>query len=237
MSNTAEKLRAIADAIPENAESLAVLLPEKKSPEHTDRHYRKKPVVIQAVQWTGDNLYEVIAFTDGPPDIRSMHANMKWDEYRDLVARDGLMIFTLEGKMLANVGDWIIKGVKGEHYPCKPDVFAATYEPASPMVMQPPDELIQALKAYELASAMPTHGDHSGFIWPKSTLRVPGKREWGYICEKHGLGYSGVCICCQDDFKSNKEELDWQARNKRDEALREASRLLNSALAAAGALQ
>ena len=75
--------------------------------------FTKKPVTIEAIQWTGKNLREVIAFTDG-------HA----DE-----ARDGLKIYTLEGKMLANVGDWIIRGVKGEYYPCKPDIFEATYSP------------------------------------------------------------------------------------------------------------
>lgn len=42
----------------------------------------------------------------------------------------GLEILTLEGKMTADVGDWIIRGVKGEFYPCKPDIFEATYEPA-----------------------------------------------------------------------------------------------------------
>lgn len=92
--------------------------------------FRKKPVVIEAMQWTGNNLFEVITFTDGRPDIRGNHAGMKWDEYCDLVARDGLKIYTLEGKMLASPGDWIIRGVKGEFYPCKPDIFAATYEPA-----------------------------------------------------------------------------------------------------------
>lgn len=92
--------------------------------------YRKKPVVIEAIQWTGDNLHQVIAFCDGPPDTRSNHAGMKWDEYADLVRRDGLKIFTLEGKMLASVGDWIIKGVKGELYPCKDEIFSMTYDPA-----------------------------------------------------------------------------------------------------------
>jgi len=92
------------------------------------RLYRKKPVVIEAVQWTGENLAEVISFTDGPPDTRTHHAGMMWEQYVDLVAREGLKIFTLEGTMLADIGDWIIKGVKGEFYPCKPDIFAATYE-------------------------------------------------------------------------------------------------------------
>lgn len=93
--------------------------------------FTKKPVTIEAIQWTGKNLRQVITFTDGPPDTRSTHAGMAWEAYADLVARDGLKIYTLEGKMLANVGDWIIRGVKGEYYPCKPDIFEATYSPAS----------------------------------------------------------------------------------------------------------
>ena len=93
--------------------------------------FTKKPVTIEAIQWTGKNLREVITFTDGPPDTRSTHAGMAWEAYADLVARDGLKIYTLEGKMLASPGDWIIRGVKGECYPCKPDIFEATYSPAA----------------------------------------------------------------------------------------------------------
>ena len=96
-----------------------------------ERQFTKKPVTIQAIQWTGRNLREVIAFTDGPPDTRSAHAGMAWDAYVDLVARDGLKIYTLEGKMSAAVGDWIIKGVQGEHYPCKDEIFEATYSRAA----------------------------------------------------------------------------------------------------------
>ena len=97
--------------------------------------FTKKPVTIQAIQWTGDNLREVIAFTDGPPgppDTRTTHAGMAWEAYTDLVARDGLKIYTLEGKMLASPGDWIIRGVKGEYYPCKDEIFRLTYAAASP---------------------------------------------------------------------------------------------------------
>lgn len=90
--------------------------------------YRKRPVVIEAVQWTGDNLNKIITFTDGPPEVRSMHAGEKWEDYEAIVKRDGLKIYTLEGVMSANVGDWIIKGVKGEFYPRKPEIFTATYE-------------------------------------------------------------------------------------------------------------
>ncbi len=94
----------------------------------TIKYFRKKPVVVPAIQWTGNNLREVISFTDGPPANRTEFLRMKWDEYCDLVARDGLKIFTLEGKMSANVGDWILKGLKGEHWPCKKDIFDLTYD-------------------------------------------------------------------------------------------------------------
>jgi hypothetical protein len=89
--------------------------------------FRKKPVVIEAREWTGtrecfDDLYAWGCPSGKPADalITSMED--------DLAA--GLTIFTLEGTHHASLGDWIIKGVKGEFYPCKPDIFATTYEPA-----------------------------------------------------------------------------------------------------------
>jgi hypothetical protein len=91
--------------------------------------FRKKPVVIDAMQWTGENLLQVIRFTGLNPSA----SHFKWDEYAELVRNDGLKIFTLEGKMSAGVGDWIIKGVKGEFYPCKEDIFNMTYELAKPV--------------------------------------------------------------------------------------------------------
>ena len=90
--------------------------------------FRKKPVVIDAIQWTGDNLFAVVEFVDKRPDVKGSYAAMSWESYEDIVKRDGLRIATLEGEMRASVGDWIIKGVQGEFYPCKPDIFAATYE-------------------------------------------------------------------------------------------------------------
>lgn len=80
--------------------------------------YRKKPVVIDAIQlpvqaapsWLADAMDEggIRLFDNGTAEIP-----------------------TLEGLMTAGKGDWIIKGVKGELYPCKPDIFAATYEPVT----------------------------------------------------------------------------------------------------------
>lgn len=93
--------------------------------------FRKKPVVIEAIRWTGSNLAEVIAFTGKHPDFDRWFKS--FEEYEEHVARDGAVfkIFTLEGTMEASAGDWIIRGVQGEHYPCKPDIFEATYEPVA----------------------------------------------------------------------------------------------------------
>jgi len=87
--------------------------------------YRKKPVVIEAVQWTGKNLKEIINLTGLHPTANKW----TWEEFEQIVAANGLKIFTLEGKMTASVGDFIICGVSGEFYPCKPDIFEKTYEP------------------------------------------------------------------------------------------------------------
>lgn len=77
--------------------------------------YVKKPVVIEAVQWTGENTNDILAFCD---DCFSYEKN----NVRILV------INTLEGTMKASPMDFIIKGVKGEFYACKPDVFVMTYD-------------------------------------------------------------------------------------------------------------
>lgn len=91
--------------------------------------YRKKPVVIEAIRWTGENLQDVIGFTGKHP--RWSEWFRSWEEYEARVKADGgiFKIITLEGSMEASPGDWIIRGVKGEHYPCKNEIFTMTYEP------------------------------------------------------------------------------------------------------------
>lgn len=86
--------------------------------------YRKKPVAIEAIKWTGDNLREIISFIGRHESVR----NWPWQKYADTVSEEGLKIFTLEGSHMATIGDMIIKGVAGEFYPCKPDIFEQTYE-------------------------------------------------------------------------------------------------------------
>lgn len=74
--------------------------------------YRKKPVVVDVVRYNGKNKVEIQLFM-----------NMYLDE-----TSKGLKIPTIEGDVFASVGDYIIKGVEGEFYPCKPDIFEKTYE-------------------------------------------------------------------------------------------------------------
>ena len=81
--------------------------------------YRKKPVVIEAVRWTGENGSEIEAFCG---------ANVLFGTIYEPEPVCAACIGALEGKMYAHLGDYIIKGVNGEFYPCKPDVFAKTYE-------------------------------------------------------------------------------------------------------------
>lgn len=83
--------------------------------------YRKKPIVIEAVRWTGDNWNAVIYFCGKA--VRGDQETLVQDGTRMPV-----FIKTLEGEMRAELGDWIIKGVNGEFYPCKPDIFEKTYE-------------------------------------------------------------------------------------------------------------
>lgn len=85
------------------------------------KKYRKKPVVIEAMQ-LNRNFAEVIAKWVGRENINSMGLG----EFAEDSCYIGIK--TLEGSMLANEGDYIIKGIKGEFYPCKPDIFEATYE-------------------------------------------------------------------------------------------------------------
>lgn len=92
--------------------------------------YRKKPVEVDAIQWNGENIQEVLDFC---------YSDTRWKEGIEshyvhgpsighVPATGDLDIPTLEGTMNARPGDWIIRGVRGELYPCKPDIFEQTYD-------------------------------------------------------------------------------------------------------------
>lgn len=85
-------------------------------------HFRKKPVVIEAWQFTIPRPAIM------PPWLaEAIDAGTVWGQGGEAPF---YTIRTLEGDHRADAGDWIIRGIKGELYPCKPDIFAATYEPA-----------------------------------------------------------------------------------------------------------
>ena len=87
--------------------------------------FRKKPVVIEAHQFFNDgSSYELIHWIN-----EGQHATgREFAQWRN----NQIMVPTLEGQHVASPGDWIIRGVAGEHYPCKPEIFDATYEAAEP---------------------------------------------------------------------------------------------------------
>ena len=85
--------------------------------------YRKKPVVIEAIQFDGINHNEIREFMGLELSIQTMSG--------ELSVKSTFDIKTLEGVMQAQKGDYIIKGVQGEFYPCKPDIFIETYEKVS----------------------------------------------------------------------------------------------------------
>jgi len=93
--------------------------PDQKTPTEKDlsmiKKFRKRPVEIEAVQLQEDNVVDVMEWCDECEPFLSSNER-------------GIIIPTLEGKHLACWDDWIIKGIKGEFYPCKPDIFELTYE-------------------------------------------------------------------------------------------------------------
>lgn len=83
--------------------------------------YRKKPVTIEAIEWNGNNFEEIFAFIEND--------NSRYFQVKERYENVGkLCIQTLEGEMRSDVGDYIIKGINGEFYPCKSDIFESTYE-------------------------------------------------------------------------------------------------------------
>ena len=105
-------------------------------------NYRKKPVVIQALQLTENNIIDVYRFIHGENSVK-LNCNMahdRWEDYENICKENGgIRLKTMESDgetQIASFGDFIIKGVQGEFYPCKPDVFEQTYEQAEQMSLE-----------------------------------------------------------------------------------------------------
>lgn len=97
--------------------------------------FRKKPGVIEAIQLTKSNIREVYELVYGQTvETVGQVALGKWEDYKYTVIENGMNIPTLEdgedgrAKHVASIGDWIIQGVAGEFYPCKPEIFEQTYD-------------------------------------------------------------------------------------------------------------
>lgn len=105
--------------------------------------YRKKPVEIEARQVPRLDQFDemgAVRFVDNVVDLADWCGGRSHmvDPPEQIVP--GIYIETLEGEMRADPGDWIIRGVQGEFYPCKPDIFEATYEPVTPLIPGDPIE-------------------------------------------------------------------------------------------------
>lgn len=96
--------------------------------------FRKKPVVIEAMQWDGSraSIEAICRWANDVPisDAQEVVDEEPWIDYTFAAPDDvsNVLCHTLEGPLNVSVGDWIIRGVQGEFYPCKPDIFDATYE-------------------------------------------------------------------------------------------------------------
>jgi len=99
-----------------------------------EEKFRKKPVIVEAFQFTDESKDAAYRWASS----HQMNIQPSFDDYKAPI----LLIPTLEGEMICRIGDWIIRGVNGEFYPCKPDIFEKTYEPATPL---PPAEGAEAI--------------------------------------------------------------------------------------------
>jgi len=130
--------------------------------------YTKKQVTIDAIQYTGDNISQCLEFCS--------------EAYTPSEDPTVMVIATLEGLMRCNIGDWIIKGVKGEFYPCKDDIFQMTYTASSDIaatnaakLYSIAENMIAGIKWYETNSTLVGIATlHGGFEITKELWLVDG---------------------------------------------------------------
>ena len=92
--------------------------------------YIKKPIVIEAMEFLNNerSIKGILRFMGQKVELNCVRADEAFSDYCSNVVKEGIIIPTLEGHMRASLGDYIIKGIYGEFYPCKPDIFEKTYE-------------------------------------------------------------------------------------------------------------
>lgn len=110
--------------------------------------YTKRPVAVEALQWTGHNHRQMYDFLTGTAGAQmEAQGDNFYIDFSKVVG--GLVIKTLEGEHKTSVGDYIIKGVNGEYYPCKPDIFLATYDVFDPAAQDNENERSDSEKTFE----------------------------------------------------------------------------------------
>lgn len=173
--------------------------PASSVKEPVPQTFRKKPVVIEAVQW------------DGKASTANAFLGDKW-WWSGLPGAGAIIIPTLEGKHICSPGDWIIKGVKGEFYPCKPDIFAATYELVEEPAPQTFEEWWNSDKQWEVARSLEGEDDcdeccraYAFAAWNAAKASSPAmKKDWSQLGLK-ALNYLNDCLL--DDVPPSIEKL------------------------------
>ena len=155
-------------------------------------YYRKKPVTIEAIVWNGDNIEEISSWTNG---------DAFWD-----CDEGTLKIKTLEGIMNASVNDYIIRGVNGEFYACKPDIFQKTYEATANITFSAALDMLMAGFRMRRKCWKPCFRVVA-LIKPDNTVWLGPDR---YLCYETGQGRDYLYIPSNDDLMSD----DWEVYTK-----------------------
>lgn len=186
--------------------------------------YRKKPVVIEAIQT--------------PLDAEKLLILSEWQGGADIsVGATGIIISTLEGEMTAGKGDWIIKGVKGELYPCKPDIFAATYEPVVVAGDIDPDPAPAPLHSWFSKAALDVTAERRRQIELEGYGNRHDDAHTDFEITKAAVAYAQRAAM-SDDVRAFKEKRDhvpglwpwarawWKPKNRRADLVRAAALLI-----------
>jgi len=156
--------------------------------------YIKKPLAVQAVQWTGDNTDEIIGF-GGTVDGCNIISD---------IGKSYLVVRTLEGNMAISIGDYVIRGTSGEYYPCKPNIFEKIYEEQDDMTYK------ETITWYEIKTRPLTEEEKdqypTGGMMIKGT--IPDEDEEILIATKNGV-FTDTCLYDYDGGFYLDSGKDW----------------------------
>lgn len=163
--------------------------------------FRKKPIIIEALKWTGDNFADIAALGEdiyGPYGKEDAHLEIK----------------TLEGRMIVGRGDWVIRGVNGEVYPCKPDIFSKTYDPIGKGEWMTTEKEIEERPMPERKSppAGLTEGRIVHYVMPNGEHRPAIVTQvWDRVGE-NGTANLFLFTDCSNDLPYKQDEIDLMVR-------------------------